>query len=208
MKTKFAIKDIVYICLFAALSAISVCALVFSLSDIDTKFLQFDQRGHRELLGAFVSAMSLVIAVIFVILAISAYGNISKIKKTKKRVDKILKHCSSELVQIQQKKEEFHKEIEETLFAFNDEQIQLAEKHELLKWKNELMVKRARMAGYTMFDSEMRIKLLFELAYVGDDSDVELIKRIIKEGGSNEIKTAAKFALEELTNRLSNRQGK
>jgi prepilin signal peptidase PulO-like enzyme (type II secretory pathway) len=203
MKTTISTKDVVYICLFAALSVVSIFALVFSMSDVDTKFLQFDARGVHELLGVLVSTMSLVVTVIFVVLAISAYGNISKIKKTKKKVYRISGQCSDELTRIKQKKEEYQQENEEMLFRFNDEQIQMAEVHKYRVFRNELKVRRARMARYSMLDPELRIVLLNDLANIGDKGDVRLIEQIIAEVGRDDVKKAAEQALEVLEARLS-----
>jgi hypothetical protein len=54
-----------------------------------------------------------------------------------------------------------------------------------------------------MLDLETRIQLLFELASIGEEQDIEPVKNIIaSEEEDKKIKDAAKIVLEELQKRL------
>jgi len=194
------VKDIIYSCLFVATISIALFALVYSLSDIDCKFLQFSATGFREIMGVLVSAVALVITAYLANLAISAYGRIEKIKQTHDEVDDIHKKCIGAFNLISQN---LSRDLAESLYTLLDEQIKIAEKNKNIEWKNDLLVRRARMSHkYPILDSELRIKLFFELAYIGDGTDIAPLEKIIK-SEHRDIKIAAELALNELKRILS-----
>jgi len=254
MKIKIEIKptkkDWVYIGSFLLLLGISMSALVFSLSDINCKFLEFSTTKFRDIISVLVSVIAIVITAYLVVLAVSAYGRIEKIERIQRKVDLIsqridLKHqnISQKLTdienkerniiqreqeiqqkltdienkeaniikieqEIQQKGEEIdnhftqqRKEFAIALFNFNDEQIQIADESGNIEWKNKSFIRRARMAYNPCLDIELRITLLFQVASVGDITDIPKTEKII-ESEQGDIKEAAELTLEELKRRL------
>jgi hypothetical protein len=104
-------KEILYWGLFVAIFTIATMGLVFSLSDIECKFLSFSPDKFGTIIGAFVSATALVITVYFVILAISAYNHVREIQKQKEDIDNNKIIIDKHVRDIQKSKEIIDKQV-------------------------------------------------------------------------------------------------
>lgn len=196
-------RDKIYLGLFVVIFSIATMGLVFSLSDINTNFLCFSSDKLGSIIGVFVSTVALVVTTYFVVLAISAYSHIRDIQQNRKKIDELI----SDWINKNEQAIKLLRNYAETLYEEIDEEIALEELKnndvsDKIKRRNSLRIRRARLSyRCPMLDYKDRIKLLNELASIGELKDIRPIKElIVNEDG--DIKAAAELVLEDLQKKL------
>lgn len=173
-----------------------VLSLIFSLADIEISSLKFSIDSIFNFLGVIVSSFALAIGAYFALLAVSAYSHIRNIQTVEEKINLLFKEISLNKEDIKLCINDFAA----TLYQEIDEQLSLDEYlYKLLpkdtqNTKNieqrraELRLKRARLCyNYPMLNSDLRKKLILELAAIGDIDDIKPLKKICDSSTENEI---------------------
>jgi hypothetical protein len=135
---------------------------------------------------------------------INAEHNLNELKKnvknTTETIDKNKKVISEQKNQVEQ----LLKNYAETLYEEIDEQIEISLIDKAKERENALRIRRARLSyRFPMLDEEIRIKLLNELASIGEKYDIIHIQKIIQDREeTRKIRDIAKRVLEVLKKRL------
>ena len=192
-------KDKILGGVFIFVSIIATLALIFSLSDIECKALDFSSDKLLDFIGIVVTTVALVIAVLLGVYIIDAYKRIKDIE---------IKHndVSNKLLEMQKINENMHNIEEkstEILYNVLDGHIEMAILLGNIKLRNELVIRQARLSyKFPSLNSEIRIKLLFELAYIGDSTDIDPVLNIIN-NEQGDIKLAAELVYDELRKKFT-----
>ena len=178
---------IFYIGWHIILSIFVVFAFIFTFKN--NVLTDFKAKDIMNYLGVIATTIGIVVTVYFVILAIDMFSIREKLQKDTNEYNKI------------------SKDFAQSLLDGLDIQIALASKSGHKSKKNSLLenlpIRRARMSYlYPMLSNETRLKLLTDLANVGDKTDIYHIKNIINNPDEDkEIQAKAQSVLTELKNK-------
>ncbi|WP_455613508.1 hypothetical protein [Bacteroides congonensis] len=210
--------------LFIVLFLLVGTALVFAVADIDCSSLIFSMDKLSTLIGVYVSVIGIFITSYFVVLAIDAYSHIKEIQKSKTKIEELIESWTKSadetkriteanvVVTEQRTKEaaQIIKSYSEILYDDLGEQIALeggnftGEEAKIAR-RNALKLRQSRLSyTFPMLDLMTRIKLLLELASIGEEKDIPIIKEHIIENEKEpkELKEVAKLVIQELEKRL------
>jgi len=210
---------IIHTGLIVLLFTIAIFALIFSLSDINCKFLQFSSTAFKEMMGVFISAVALVITAYFVILVIDAYSSVQEIKKIKENIQQDVNEIANEIKKMKgdvqrdvnemtnQKKELYSLlcAYTQSLYDGLETQIELSERvSKSEKVRNDLYLIQARMSyRYPMLNKQTRIELLRKLHDIGELEDINNVRLlIINPNEDAQIKEYAELVFENLKSKF------
>lgn len=179
---------------------ISIAALVFSLSDIDCKFLKFSNNSLKELLGVLISSFAIVITAFLVIMDISASGRNREIERKARKVDSLYDKSQSllnkstlkagEIQSLAKSVSEGCRELESfsiritndsllLILSLYDDAIALAEVAKEKEKRDKIKLEKSRLVyNYPMLDRKQRITFIQELSALGENKDIEKLSII------------------------------
>ena len=146
-------------------------------------------------------------------------SDIGELNKTKDEIQKALGGLQLQICELNKSTDEYknnQRDYAQYLYDGLDAQIAFAEqlstssKSKSTKIRNNLVRTQAKMSyQFPMLDKEIRLKLLRELASLGDANDMLALNNIICNPNEDiDIKNTSKCVLEELKNNLKNKENK
>lgn len=190
--------------------------------EYDNIVFSFEKVGN--ILGIIISVFGLLVTSYFVVLAIDAYSHIKEIRNCKNLLESLIKEWQKQAEETNNKMDVNDKkarkligQITESInnysdFIYNDlaEQIALEgqkniTKTDKLKRRNSLFIRQSRLSYlFPMLENSVREKLLLQLGDIGEEEDLEAIRKITQdENEPKRLRDIAELVYDQLKRKLN-----